>query len=75
MITTINLLIVGVSLFSYFAFTAPEKCPIEYMTLKEDGGKLDNLGHIYKYCESSNKYKTWHLKESVTFDDILKNEK
>ncbi len=34
MITTINLLIVGVGLFSYFAFTAPEDCPREYRTTR-----------------------------------------
>ena len=51
MITTINLLIVGVSLFSYFAFTAPEKCPRKYMALKEDGGELTNLGDIHRYCK------------------------
>ena len=43
MITTINLLIVGVALFSYFAFTAPEDCPRKYRVLKKDGGVLTNL--------------------------------
>jgi hypothetical protein len=40
MITTINLIIVGVSLFSYFAFTSPEPCPRKYRVLQEDGGIL-----------------------------------
>ena len=50
MITTINLLIVGVGLFSYFAFTHPEPCPRKYRVLQEDGGALVNLGDIHKYC-------------------------
>ena len=74
MITTVNLLIVGVSLFSYFAFNAPEKCPKEYMTLKKDGGQLDSLGHIHKYCDTHDNFKTWHLKNPVTFDEILTKE-
>ena len=51
MITTINLLIVGVSLFSYFAFTSPEPCPREYRVLQEKGGKLAILADIHRYCE------------------------
>ena len=51
MITTVNLLIVGVALFSYFAFTAPEDCPRKYRVLKKDGGVLTNLGQIFEYCE------------------------
>lgn len=74
MITTVNLLIVGVSLFSYFAFNAPEECPKEYMTLKKDGGQLDSLGHIHKYCDTHDNFKTWHLKNPVTFDEILTKE-
>ena len=74
MITTVNLLIVGVSLFSYFAFNAPEECPKEYMTLKKDGGQLDSLGHIHKYCDTHDNFKTWHLKNPITFDEILTNE-
>jgi tRNA(His) 5'-end guanylyltransferase len=76
MITTINLLIVGVSLFSYFIYTAPESCPEEYMTLRKDGGKLTNLGEIYKYCTPFDRnFKTWHLKpDTVTFDEILTKE-
>ena len=75
MITTINLAIVGVSLFSYFAFNAPDSCPKEYMTLKKDGGQLDSLGHIHKYCDTHDNFKTWHLKPgTVTFDEILTNE-
>ena len=37
MITTINLLIVGVGLFSYFAFTHPEPCPRKYRVTQEQG--------------------------------------
>ena len=50
MITTINLLIVGVSLFSYFAFTSPEPCPRKYMVTKEQGGELAILADIHRYC-------------------------
>jgi hypothetical protein len=50
MITTINLLIVGVGLFSYFAFTSPEPCPRKYRVLQENGGVLVNLGDIHRYC-------------------------
>ncbi len=51
MFSTINLLIVGVSLFSYFAFTALQDCPRKYRVLKEKGGALHNLGEIHTYCE------------------------
>ena len=51
MITTINLLIVGVSLFSYFAFTAPEPCPRKYMVVKDRGGELAILADIHRYCK------------------------
>ena len=51
MFSTINLLIVGVSLFSYFTFTAPQDCPRKYRVLKEKGGVLHNLGDIHQYCE------------------------
>jgi|TARA_B100000749_G_scaffold75961_1_gene57012 hypothetical protein len=51
MITTINLLIVGVSLFSYFAFTHPEPCPRKYMVVKDAGGELAILADIHRYCK------------------------
>ena len=51
MITTINLLIVGVGLFSYFAFTSPEPCPRKYRVIQEKGGELANLSDIHRYCE------------------------
>ena len=67
MITTINLLIVGVSLFSYFAFTAPEKCPRKYMVLQKQGGVLTNLGQIYEYCALDYGHR-WVLKEGEKYD-------
>ena len=51
MITTFNLIIVIVSLFSYFAFTAPEDCPRKYRVTQEKGGVLVNSTDIYRYCE------------------------
>ena len=51
MLTTVNLLILGVSIFSYFAFTTPQDCPRKYRVLKEKGGVLHNLGEIHRYCE------------------------
>ena len=51
MITTINLLIVGVGLFSYFAFTSPEPCPRKYRVTLEQGGALVNPSDIHRYCE------------------------
>ena len=51
MITTINLLIVGVGLFSYFAFTSPEPCPRKYRVTLEHGGVLVNMADIHRYCE------------------------
>ena len=51
MITTINLLIVGVGLFSYFAFTHPEPCPRKYRVTQEQGGVLVNPVDIHRYCE------------------------
>ena len=51
MITTINLLIVGVGLFSYFAFTSPEPCPRKYRVTLEQGGVLVNPVDIHRYCE------------------------
>ena len=66
----------GTILFGYFIYTAPEDCPKEYMTLKKDGGHLDNMGSIYKYCTPSQGFKTWTLKKGiVTFDEILKEQK
>ena len=62
MFTTINLLIVGVSLFSYFAFTTPEDCPRKYRVLQKNGGVLTNLGQIHNYCELDYGHK-WKLKE------------
>ena len=51
MITTINLLIVGVGLFSYFAFTSPEPCPRKYRVTQEQGGVLVNPTDIHRYCK------------------------
>ena len=51
MITTFNLIIVIVSLFSYFAFTAPEDCPRKYRVTQEKGGILVNSSDIHRYCE------------------------
>ena len=51
MITTINLLIVGVGLFSYFAFTSPEPCPRKYRVIQEDGGVLAQPSDIHRYCK------------------------
>ena len=51
MITTINLLIVGVGLFSYFAFSSPEPCPRKYRVTLEQGGALVNMTDIHRYCE------------------------
>ena len=51
MITTINLLIVGVGLFSYFAFTHPEPCPRKYRVTQEQGGVLINSADVHRYCE------------------------
>ena len=76
MITTINLLIVGVGLFSYFAFTAPKDCPRKYMVLQKSGGVLTNLGQIYEYCTLDYGHR-WKLKKGVkvTFDEVLKDAK
>ena len=51
MITTFNLIIVIVSLFSYFAFTAPEDCPRKYRVTQEKGGVLVNPTDIHRYYE------------------------
>ena len=51
MVTTFNLIIVIVSLFSYFAFTAPEDCPRKYRVTQEKGGVLVNSTDIHRYCE------------------------
>ena len=50
MITTVNLIIVGVGLFSYFAFTHLEPCPSKYRVLQENGGEIATLGDIHRYC-------------------------
>ncbi len=50
-ITTINLLIVGVGLFQLFAFYTLLPCPRKYRVLQEKGGVLTNLGQIHEYCE------------------------
>ena len=77
MITTFNLLLVGVSLFTYFAFNAPEDCPRKYMVLQKNGGVLTNPGQIMEYCELDYGHR-WKLKkkdERVSFDDVLKEKK
>ena len=51
MITTINLLIVGVALFSYFAFTSPEPCPRKYRVTQDGGGVLAKPSDIHRYCK------------------------
>ena len=51
MFSAINLLILGVSIFSYFAFTAPQDCPRKYRVLKEKGGVLQSRGEVHRYCE------------------------
>jgi len=50
-IATWKLILVGVSLFSYLAFTHPEPCPRKYRVLQENGGALTYLGDIHKYCD------------------------
>ena len=59
MITTINLLIVGVGLFSYFAFTSPEPCPRKYRVTLEQGGALVYMVAIHRYCEYYLKSGDW----------------
>ena len=51
MITTINLLIFGVGLFSYFAFTSPELCPRKYRVTQDGGGVLAKPSDIHRYCK------------------------
>ena len=51
MITTINLMIFGAGLFSYFAFTHPEPCPRKYRVTQEEGGVLASPVDIHRYCE------------------------
>ena len=67
----------GTILFGYFVYIAPEDCPKEYMTLKKDGGQLDNMGSIHKYCEPNQGFHHWTLKKDarVTFDDVLQTKK
>ena len=62
MITTFNLIIVIVSLFSYFAFTAPEDCPRKYRVTQENGGVLVQPSDIFRYCELDYGAK-WVLKD------------
>ena len=62
MFTTINLLIVGVSIFSYFAFTHPPDCPRKYRVTQEKGGALVNPSDIFRYCELDYGSK-WVLKD------------
>ena len=61
MITTINLLIIVVAIFSYFAFTTPEDCPRKYRVVKDQGGELAILSDIHRYCELDYGHK-WKLK-------------
>ena len=69
---------VGISLFGYFAYTAPEDCPKKYMKIVSKGGVLQNAGDIHKYCKMTLIGRRYHytLREDVrvTFDDILKKE-
>ena len=51
MITTINLIIVIVALFSYFAFTSPEPCPRKYRVTQDRGGELAQASDIFRHCE------------------------
>ena len=62
MVTTFNLIIVIVSLFSYFAFTAPEDCPRKYRVTQEKGGVLVQPSDIFRYCELDYGAK-WVLKD------------
>ena len=43
---TMPLFWVGVSLFSYFIYTAPEPCPEKYMKTVNKGGVLENAGDV-----------------------------
>ena len=59
------LFLIGVALFSYFIYTAPQDCPEKYMKLKVMGGNLENRGDIHRYCnmELRNGFYKWTLKE------------
>ena len=59
------LFLIGVALFSYFIYTAPQDCPEKYMKLKIMGGNLENRGDIHRYCnmELRNGFYKWTLKE------------
>ena len=76
---TMPLFWVGVSLFSYFIYTAPEPCPEKYMKTVNKGGVLENAGDVYRYCtyDKRDGLLIWTLKDDVrvTFDDVLKEEK
>ena len=50
-IATWKLILVGVSLFSYLAFTHPEPCPRKYRVTQEKGGVLVNSSDVHRYCE------------------------
>ncbi len=52
-ISTINLAIIGLSIFGWVAITAPEECPLKYMKTKDKGGVLEHYGQIQKYCRTA----------------------
>ena len=74
---TMPLFWVGVSLFSYFIYTAPEPCPEKYMKTVNKGGVMENAGYVYRYCtyDNRNGLLIWTLKDDVrvTFDEVLKD--
>ena len=74
---TMPLFWVGVSLFSYFIYTAPEPCPEKYMKTVNKGGVLENAGDVDRYCTYDKRYGLliWTLKDDVrvTFDEVLKD--
>ena len=53
-ITTTTMLIVQVIAFTWIIVVEPEPCPNKYMTLEENGGELQNLGDVIKYCDLDN---------------------
>ncbi|SUZ59533.1 uncharacterized protein METZ01_LOCUS12387 [marine metagenome] len=72
MITTVNLAILGLSIFGWVAITAPDDCPPKYMKTIEKGGELVNSGDISTYCYTSplpyGKY-YWALREEYEEED------
>ena len=50
-ITTTTMIIVQVIALTWIIVAEPESCPNKYMTLEENGGELQNLGDIIKYCD------------------------